>query len=165
MPAISVRRISDNLLYVADYPPNLPKLSEQTICIENAVRALGGVAADWQFITLNDAQYHAMEGQMGRAYLQGGNIVIKSMNLSSDKASIAADGVEAATISADVGDANYTGEVKFTVIAPDGSSSSSTVNAVAGIAVDTVTTEQADTHIIRAECVEFGVAEITLEGV
>lgn len=164
MPGITAKRLSDNLLYYADNPPNLPD-DDGVSVISNAVRAMGGIGSDWTFTELTQQQYLDMVGQSGRAYLIDGSIVIKELALTSNKAQITADGVDSATLTADTGDASYTGDVRFTVTAPNGNVITEDVACVAGVATTTMTTTQVDMHAVKAECVEFGRDEITVEGI
>lgn len=163
MPAFTAKRTSDNLLYVPDLSAALPA-DGGTAVLANAVRALGGVAGDYEFLELTDVQYAAMVGQTGRAYLSGEAIQIKAMTLTSSAPTLVSDGSATVTLTADTGDAGYTGDVTFTVTAPDGSQVSETIEAVAGVAQTTLDTEQVGVHTITAACVEFGVKTITVEG-
>lgn len=165
MPYISAKRLSDNLLYPPQRPKQLPA-DNGAAMISNAISAFGGTAQDYEFIELSSQQYAAiMAAQPGRAYLVNDEIVAKTMTLNSNKATITANGTDTATITADTGDANYTGAIRFTLIPPTGDPLVSTVNAVAGVAQEAVTTQQVDEHVIRVESVEFGVKELTIKGV
>lgn len=164
MPAFTAVRTSDNLLYVPDAAPNLPADGGAAVR-QNAAAALGGAIGDWEFLELTDVQYAAMRGQQGRAYLSGESITIKAMTLTSSAPTLTADGATTVTLTADTGDASYAGNITFTVTAPDGSTGSETVQAAAGQAQTTLSTTQVGNHSVRAECVEFGVKETTVEGV
>lgn len=161
MPIFAAQRISDGLLSVVTDVP-----SEPSNLLQRAIDGDGGILADWQLITLSSQQYNGVTSAYpGRAYLVDGAITAKSLNLTSNKAQITADGIDSATLTANTGDASYTNNVEFTVIAPDGTITTEIIAAVAGVATTTITTTQVDSHTIKAECVEFGNDEITLEGI
>lgn len=161
MPIFAAQRIADGLISVATDVPNLP-----TNLIQRAIDGDGGITENWQGITLTDQQYDAVKAAYpGRAYLAGGNITAKSLALTSNKAQITADGVDSATLTANTGDASYTGNVEFTVIAPNGTVLTENVACIAGVATTTMTTTQVDMHTIKAECIEFGSDEIAVEGI
>lgn len=152
---------NDGLLSVAT-----EVLYQPTNLIQRAIDGDGGIATNWQVVTLTEQQYEAVKATYpGRAYLSGGNVTAKSLALSSNKAQITADGIDSATLTADTGDVSYTGNVEFTVTAPDGTVLTENVACIAGVASTSMTTTQVDMHNVKAECVEFGSDEITVEGI
>lgn len=115
------------------------------------------------------AEYDAAYGayQAG-AYVEnnGGSIDIYGPpDLSADKSEIANDGVDTITITCDLGDAAATDEIRWSVIAPDGSVIEEVDNAVAGVDTWQITTSHVGTHTVRVETDYFGWAEKVFEGV
>lgn len=161
MPIFSAQRISDGLLSVITDVPSIP-----TNLIDRAIAGDSGAPEDWQIITLSQQQYSdALLASPGRAYLSDGSVTPKALALTSSDAQITADGVDSATLTANTGDASYTGNVRFTVTAPDGTILTEDVVAVAGVATTTMMTTQVDNHTVKAESIEFGSDEITVEGI
>lgn len=161
MTAYGTRRLSDGLISSVTDVPNPP-----SNLIQRAIDGDGGIFGDWEQLILSNVQVSEIEAANGgRAYLNNDAISIKSLVLSSNKSQITANGIDSAAITANTGDNSYTGQVKFTVTAPDGTIAIESVNAVAGVATTTLTTTQVANHVIRAECVEFGYKEIVVEGI
>lgn len=161
MAIYAAQRISDGLLSVITDVPSIP-----TNLIDRAIAGDSGAPEDWQMITLSQQQYNdVIASYPGRAYLSDGSVTPKALALTSNKAQITADGVDSATLTANTGDASYTGNVRFTVTAPDGTILTEDVSAIAGVATTTMTTTQVNAHTVKAECIEFGSDEITVEGI
>lgn len=134
--------------------------------VERAIAGDGGIAANWQVITLTNEQYDQVRAASpARAYLNGGIITSKGLILSSNKTQITANGVDSATLTATASDPAYTGSVTFTVIAPNGDTVQETVSAVAGVATTTLTTNQVDEHRITAQTINFGSDDLAVEGI
>lgn len=161
MPIYAAQRISDGLLSVITDVPAPP-----TNLIDRAIAGDGGDMQDWQVIALSQQQYNdVIASYPGRAYLSDGSVAPKTLTLTSNKAQITADGVDSATLTANTGDASYTGNVKFTVTAPNGTIFTEDVAASAGVATTAMTTTQVDNHAAKAESIEFGSDEIAIEGI
>jgi hypothetical protein len=115
------------------------------------------------------AEYEAVfEAQQNGAHVANvnGNIVISGPpTLSTDKTQIENDGVEAVTITCDLGDLTATDEIRWSVTAPDGSVTQTTANAVDGVSVWQLTTSHQGGHSVRVETDRFGWAQIEFEGV
>lgn len=164
MTYFTARRLSDGLLHPPQTVPQLP--TSDTGMIGNAIQVFGGSASDYELVELSQAQFDTIEASItARAYLNNETVTLKALLLSSNKAQITADGVDTATLSADSGNVNYTDNVKFTVIAPDNSVFTETIAAVAGIATTTLNSSQVGNHLITAESIEYGVKQITVEGI
>lgn len=112
-----------------------------------------------------DAAYAAFQAG---AYVEnvGGVIdVYGPPSLITDKTEIANDGVEAITITCDLGDIEAGDEIRWSVTAPDGSVIQDVDDAVAGVDSWLLTTSHIGTHTVRVETDYFGWAAITFEGV
>lgn len=164
MAYFTARRLSDGLLHPPQNTPQLPVSNAGMI--GNAIQVFGGSTSDYELVELTQSQYDVIQASItSRAYLNNDAITLKALSFSSNKAQITADGVDAATLTADSGDVNYTGNVTFTVIAPDNSVFTETIAAVAGIATTTLNSSQVGNHLITAESIEYGVKQITVEGI
>lgn len=159
MPYFTARHIISGILYTLDFSPSL-LVSDDEIIQANAARALGGVAADYEAYLPTDAQVAAIQAVLpGRAYIDAqGNVTSKSVTLTSDKAQILTDNTDTATLTANVNDPSYTGDVRFTVTTPEGTTEIETVAAVAGVATMSLTTGVLGDHQITAEAVAYGVS-------
>lgn len=161
MPIYAAQRISDGLLSVITDVPAPP-----SNLIDRAIAGDSGDMQDWQMIPLSQQQYNdVIASYPGRAYLSDGSVTPKTLTLTSNKAQLTADGVDSATLTANTGDASYTGNVRFTVTVPDGTILTEDVSAIAGVATTTMTTTQVDNHTVKAESIEFGSDEIAIEGI
>lgn len=97
---------------------------------------------------------------------ENGVIVIRQISdLSADKSELENDGADSATITADVADASFTGQITWRVIAPDGTESIETEAMSAGQATLLVTTTQEGSHSVSAEVVDYGSKQIEIQGV
>lgn len=161
MATFAAIRISDGLLSAVTEVPNLP-----SNIIQRAIDGDGGIESDWQVVELSTEQAAAVQDAYpSRSYLSGGNLTTKTLNLTSNKTQIIADGVDSATLTAETGDPDFTGIIQFYAVAPNGDSVNDIVTAVAGVASTTIVTNQVDMHTITAETVDFGSDTVTVEGV
>ena len=158
------RRKSDGLLSWAQTSPQSP---DQSAIIQNGIDAFGGVADDWGYAELSPQQYTAMQAAMpGRSYLIEGELTSQSApEVATDKSEIEDDGVDEATITFDVDDAGFTGDVTFIVSGPDGSRQTIVESAVAGVATLGLTTLLTGTIVIDARAEAYGDGIISLEGI
>lgn len=158
------RRTSDGLLSWADASPNAP---DEGAVRQNAANALGGALGDWEYQELSQAQYDALAAAMpGRSYLNGGNLTSQTAPaISSDKAQIEDDGTDTAVITFDVQDAAYAGPITWRVTAPDGTVTTETENAAAGVATLEVTSQLAGSIRVEAEAITRGVGLIEIEAI
>lgn len=167
MKYIAMKRDTDNVLFNVRAVPVLPSDAEQAT-EEAAMLLING--GTWEGVELSADQYMQAIAilRQGRRpkHVDGEIIGNAKMQISSDKASIQANDIDAVTITVNTGDAAYTGNIKFIITTPESSGDlQSVVACVAGVASETITTEQIGTHTVRAESVEFGAVEITFAGV
>jgi hypothetical protein len=167
------RRKTDGLLTWAQVSPQAP---DQSAIIQKGINSFGGVADDWEYIELSDEQYQSMRAAMpGRAFLtlstdpEGivtAELAVKAApGLSSDKAQIEDDGIDEATITFEVGAASFSGDVSFTISAPDGSQQTIVKTAAAGVASVSLTTLLTGAIVIDARAEDFGDGVIVVEGI
>ncbi len=95
-----------------------------------------------------------------------GNIIISGPPLLSvDKSEIINDGVDAVTITCDLEDANLTDEIRWSVIAPDGSIQTDVEFAVYGVDTWVLTTSHIGVHKVVVETDFYGTSFITFKGI
>lgn len=167
MKYIAMKRNTDNILFNVRAVPILPSDAEQAT-EEAAMLSING--GTWEGVELTADQFMQAFAilRQGRRPKHVDNEIIGNakMQISTDKASIQADDTDVVTITVNTGDAAYTGNITFIITTPESSGDlQSVVACVAGVATETITTEQLGTHTIRAESVEFGVVEIAFTGV
>lgn len=161
MATFAAIRNIDGLLSAVTEVPNLP-----SNIIQRAIDGDGGIESDWQVVELSTEQATAVQDAYpSRSYLSEGSLTTKSLTLTSNKTQIVADGVDSAILTADTGDIEFAGDIKFHAVAPNGDSVTDTVTAVAGVASTTIVTNQVDMHTITAETVDFGSDSIIVEGI
>ena len=114
------------------------------------------------------AQYEtAYAAYQNGAYVENvaGEIVISGPPaLSVDSEQIDNDGLDSLTVTCDLGDAQASDEIRWSVRAPDGSVSEAQENAVNGVDSWELTTSHEGRHTVRVETDRFGWAEISFEG-
>ena len=151
----AVRRLSDGLLTGIQSSPNEPN---QATMIQSAVNALGGAPEDWQYVELTPQQHDEIIAALpGRSFLVGGEIISATPpQLTSE---VTDEGE--VTVTCDVGDANYTGEISWECVPPDGIARTASGTAVAGVDTWEIQTGQQGTYTVRASTEQHGVAEET----
>lgn len=152
-----------NIRAVYVLPDDAAQLAEEI----TMAQSFGGT---WQGVQLTPDQYAQalliLRQCRQPKFLNGEIIGSTKMQISSDKASIQANDIDTATLTVDVGDAAHTGNITLVVQTPESDGDlQSVVACVAGVATETLTTEQVGTHIVRAQSFEFGTVEIQIEGV
>jgi len=164
------RRKTDGLL---TWPQSSPQMPSASAVQENAARRFGGVAADYELVTLTDEQLTTVRaGIPGRAFASKDEFdqvtavtVPRTPTLTSDKAQIADDGLDEAVITFDTTDGTFTGDVTFIVSAPDGTRQTVVKAAVAGVATLTLSTLLTGNITIDARADLFGDGLMTVEGI
>lgn len=132
-------------------------------------KAAADFGGTWQFMEIDADTYQQIETKLvsGRAaYLLAGEVVSQEApTLSADKTQIAADDTDAVTLSIQVGSPAYAGTARYRILTPEGNDISGFEPVVAGNAALVMTFEQVGSHRIRVDVLEYGYAEITVEGV
>lgn len=146
-----------------------PSEAEKTAEQNRLAAAYGGI---WQWIELDSVQFNLILGVMAdnkAARLVGGEVTSSANppSLTSDKASILANGSDQATLTVDVDDAEFAGAGKYWVDTPEADSPQLTGALVftAGVATRTFVTNQVGIHTIFIDVVGYGQATLEIEGV
>ncbi|HEX3053226.1 MAG TPA: hypothetical protein VHP83_21385 [Aggregatilineaceae bacterium] len=162
-----LKRIVDGLLTWPDVAPEHTLDEDQARRQTEAASLFGGTAADYTFIELSPAQYAAVVAAMpGRSFLIDGAVISKlPPTLTANKSTVIADGVDTATITAQVSDPACTDILKWTVYVPDGSLVQGQENLIAGAAVLELQTSALGLHRISAESEQWGIAASAVEGI
>jgi hypothetical protein len=156
----TARRKSDGLLTWPAAGPNI----QGAAALDNAVLALGGTAADWELVELTEAQHSNILAGTGRAFLVAGALTIATPPAAAlSAATVENDGVAEITLTVTI--PSYAGPVKVEIYPPTGEKISSTLTAVAGVASETISTEQEGAHRVMVETEAAGVAWVEFSGV
>lgn len=164
----AIMRLSDGLLADIQVSPNLPL--DDLPRLENAVTQFGGVPSSWRLVVVPDALWEGVDPTARQyASVDGSGAVIDVLEvgppgIDGDKSSIVADGLETITITVDVGDAGYTGIVRWQVVAPDETLTETTDNAVAGSDFWTFAVTQVGEWLVAAETEAHGSATFRFAG-
>lgn len=164
---MAYRRQADGVLVNIQSGLVLPSAEEQTARTAALGTQHGGV---WSFVELTPDQFQQaliiLHQQRGATLTAGGEVIGRSlMTLSSNKSTIAANGIDSATITLNTQDATYTGAVHFEVVPPEGEQAEVSETCTAGIATLTLTTLQAGVHELRASALGYGLVNLTIEGI
>ncbi len=165
MGRYALRRESDGLVIapaVMAEPDENWKITRQN----KAAVDFGGV---WQMVTLDADTYQQIKNKLAAgkaAYLVAGEVMSQGApSLSVDKSQILANDTDTATLTIEVGSPTYAGMARYTILTPEGGEIRGADPFTAGVAVLTLTTEQVGRHMIGVDVLEYGRAEITIEGV
>lgn len=171
MVYICARRLSDGLLTWAQATEALTTealtTEARTALVNNAVIELGGVAGDWEALELTPEQYTAQQAAIpARSYLPNGDVVVQTApTVTTDKTQIDNDGVDFATITANVHDSNYNGACLWRVRDTDNSETTIEDTATAGVATLPLATISEGIIHIEFNCPNYGVGFVEVEGI
>jgi len=157
------RRKADGLLTGVQSSPGMP---DPVAPINNAIIAFGGIFSDWELVELSQADYDTIIAALpGRSFIIADELSSKSApTIGADKTQIEDDGVDVATVTFNVGDVDYIGDVTWKVNDPEGEIITETEAMVAGVATLAITTTLIGTITVQAETVAHGVGLIEIEG-
>lgn len=144
---------------------------------QQAVTQFGGALDDWVLVDIDNGLTATID-PMSRPYVDvmDGYTVTEITestppDLTADKTSIPVvtdpnnpTAGETITVTCDVGDAGYTGIVKWRMDTPDGSVITGSDNAVAGVDTWQISTTQEGVHWVTAETDTHGIARISFIG-
>ncbi|MBZ0308969.1 MAG: hypothetical protein K8I82_23090 [Anaerolineae bacterium] len=163
MERYALRREHDGLI-IAPAVMAEPEASWKIARQNKAAVDFGGV---WQMVTLDADTYQQIKNKLAAgkaAYLVAGEITSQGApTLSVDKSQILANDTDATILTIEVG--SNAGMARYTILTPEGGEIRGAEPFTAGVAVLTLTTEQVGRHVIGVDVLEYGRAEITIEGV
>lgn len=157
------RRIADKVLVSwVDDAPQLP------VGVPASTPAnYGGTVGDYEIVAVTDEQTSAIMANIpAKSTLINGVVTARALpQIASDKAQIANDGTDTATITLTAADNTHAGKVWWTVRFPEGDETRVEDTFAAGVATLTLTTEQEGTHGVIADSLDYGQVTIEIEGV
>lgn len=160
----AAKRTNDNMIA---YPQTSPKPPSDLIQL--AVNKYGGVAGDWEVVTLDDSQMAAVLDNLPQQAYFDGDVTQKTFTLSKDQETVQAlisgepQAANQIVVSVDTGDAAAGVTVRWEVTAPSGEVTRVDDVTIAGIDSWTMVPVEIGTYQVLVEVFGYGVQATTFE--